>query len=237
LHLDRGEQNMSTQNIEVEVRALIPDISKLRTTLKEKGAEYQGKSFLHDIYFCRKNQTSISEVEMHEVGSYSLRLRKSRDTNGLEKITLNSKTITSTGDHNAWEEHETDINNFKETALLLHQTEFKPFFELKKTRYTYSFDDQKIFIEEIEDYGDCIEIEIMTSQGKEDAAKEKILSFLEILGINKSNIVPKSVTNLIMKERAFKKSIRLYKEEQCSLRNQFDWLFFISLIYMNCNSF
>lgn len=200
---------MSTQNIEVEIRALISNISKLRTILEEKGAEYQGESFLHDIYFCRKNQNSISEVEMHEVGSYSLRLRKSRNATGLEKITLNSKTITSEGDHNAWEEHEAEIDNFKETALLLYQTEFKPFFELKKIRYTYFLDDKKVFIEKIEDYGDCIEIEIMTSQGKEVAAKEKILSFLEILGVNKSNIVPKSVTNLIMKERAFKKSIQL----------------------------
>lgn len=193
-------------HIEVEIRALVKNLDLIKSKIENLGGEYLGFSSLHDIYFCNNNITTVEKAEMHEVGSYSLRLRKySKDDK--TSINLNTKTITKKGDHNAWEEHETDVLDFNEAAKILLTTEFKPFFELQKTRYEYKLKELNVFLDDIKDFGACIEVEIITHPGDETNAKDKIINFLAGLGITKDDVVPKSVTNLVMKERAFKSEI------------------------------
>jgi len=195
------------KNIEVELRALVEDPKDFQEKLKQKGAEHKSSSYLKDVYFCDKKATSVADVEMDKVGSYSLRLRVA-EKNGNESVTLNTKTITTHGDHNAWEEHEVKIENFREAALILSTTEFKPFFELEKHRHTYLLNDMEILVEEITDFGGAIEVEIMCMPGEEEDSKAKIKNLLKDgLGLNESEIVPKSVTNIIMKQRAFNQEI------------------------------
>lgn len=201
--------NSTKENIEVEIRALVEDIGRLQKQLISQGGKYHGEYYLHDIYFCRKEYTRLEEVEMNKVGSYGLRLRKSKDYDGKREVTLNSKTITKEGDHNAWEEHEVAIGDFVESAKILLLTEFKPFFELEKTRHHYILDGFDIFVEDIKDFGYCIEVEKMTAPGNEEEAKNQILTLLGRLEIESDKIVPKSVTNLVMQERAFKQSIEI----------------------------
>jgi predicted adenylyl cyclase CyaB len=196
------------KNIEVEMRALVKDMGPLQSAVEKVGAIYKSENSLHDIYFCDKSINSVEEVEMHDVGSYSLRLRKYSNDTGA-KISLNTKTITRTGDHNAWEEHETMVENFKETAKILVATEFKPYFELEKIRREYVLGELSICLEDIKDFGACIEVEIITSPGDEDTAKERILQFLSSVGVTRDAVVPKSVTNIVMKERAFKANVDL----------------------------
>jgi len=195
------------KNIEVELRALVKDAELFQNQLKEKGAEYKNSSYLCDIYFCEKNATAVADVEMDEIGSYSLRLRVARK-NDVETITINTKTITNTGDHNAWEEHEIIVDNFKEAALILSMTEFKPFFKLEKHRHTYIINEMEVLVEDITDFGGAIEVEIMCAPGDEERSKSQIKSLLlNELGLSESDIVPKSVTNIIMKQRAFNQKI------------------------------
>ncbi|MBP9749524.1 MAG: CYTH domain-containing protein [Candidatus Pacebacteria bacterium] len=112
--------------------------------------------------------------------------------------------MTTEGDHTAWEEHEVKIENFREAALILATTKFMPFFALEKHRHTYEFDGMKILVEEITDFGGAIEAEIMCIPGKEEPLKAKIRNLLiHELGLNELEIVPKSVTNIILKQRAF----------------------------------
>lgn len=195
------------KNIEVELRALVKDAKNFQEKLKQKGAIYQNSSYLCDVYFCEKNASSVKDVEMDEVGSYSLRLRVARKDD-KEEITVNTKTITNQGDHNAWEEHEVVVNSFKEAAKIMLTTEFKPFFKLEKHRHTYAINGMEVLVEDITDFGGAIEIEIMCAPGEEDGSKEKIKNLLITdLGLSESDIVPKSVTNIIMKQRAFNQEI------------------------------
>lgn len=195
------------KNIEVELRALVNDPKYFQEKLKQKGAEHKNSSYLKDVYFCDKKATSVADVEMDKVGSYSLRLRIARKGD-TETISLNTKTITTEGDHNAWEEHEVKIDNFREAALILSTTEFKPFFELEKHRHTYLLNDMEILVEEITDFGGAIEVEIMCMPGEEEGSKAKIKNLLtNELGLSEAEIVPKSVTNIIMKQRAFNQEI------------------------------
>ena len=197
------------KNIEVELRALVKDVEDFQEQLKEKGAVYKNSSYLCDIYFCKKSICGIEGVEMNEVGSYSLRLRVTRKDE-KEEVTINTKTITNEGDHNAWEEHEIVVDSFAEAAKIMSMTEFKPFFKLEKHRHTYVINDMEVLVEDIVDFGGGIEVEIMCVAGDEEVSKDKIKSLLiENLGLSESDIVPKSVTNIIMKQRAFNQEIAL----------------------------
>jgi predicted adenylyl cyclase CyaB len=200
-------QKTGTKNIEVEIRTRLDDIDSFRNTLKECGAEFTMSVYICDVYFCNRAATKVGDVEMDAVGSYSLRLRRTKKGDEKEHVTLNTKIITNHGDHNAWEEHEIEVSDFPEAAKILNTTEFKPFFKLEKTRHIYRFDDMEVCVEDISDFGGAVEVEIMCAPGDEARAKEKIRDFLRQCNIGEDKIVPKSITNIIMKERAFKQEI------------------------------
>lgn len=202
--------NNESKNIEVEIRARLDDISGFKNRIEKFGAKPISSLYMCDIYFCKKTAKKVEDVEMDEVGSYSLRLRKLKQGNNKDKFTINTKTITNHGDHNAWEEHEAEVSDFSEAAKIFNTTEFKPFFKLEKERFVYVLDNMEICVEDIVDFGGAVEIEIMCSNDEEVAeAKQKIKSFLHKCGINDANIVQKSITNIIMKERAFKQKIAI----------------------------
>jgi predicted adenylyl cyclase CyaB len=197
------------KNIEVEIRARLDDVDLFRNILKELGAKFVMSVYMCDVYFCNQSATKVEDVEMDAVGSYSIRLRRTRKSDEDEHVTLNTKTITRRGDHNAWEEHEIEVDDFIEAAKILNTSEFKPFFKLEKTRFVYRFDDMEICVEDIINFGGAVEIEIMCETGEESKAKEKIKTFLRQCNIADEKIVPKSITNIIMKERTFKQEIIL----------------------------
>lgn len=201
-------QEIGTKNIEVEIRARLDDINLFRDILEKQGAEFYASAYMCDIYFCNRAATRVEDVEMDTVGSYSLRLRKAKKGNEKEHITLNTKTITNHGDHNAWEEHEVEVSDFSEAAKILNMAEFKPFFKLEKNRFVYRLNDMQICVEDIADFGAAVEVEIMCASGDESSAKGKIKAFLKQCNVDENHIVPKSITNIIMKERAFKQEIQ-----------------------------
>jgi adenylate cyclase class IV len=62
----------------------------------------------------------------------------------------------------------------------------------------------EICLEDIVDFGLGIEVEIMTTKEGSESSIQKIKKLLASLGISDEDIVPKSITNMIMHERAFK---------------------------------
>ena len=202
--------NNKTKNIEVEIRSRLDDIGDFKKLIEKLEAKRVISLYVCDIYFCKKTAKKVEDVEMDEVGSYSLRLRKLKQGSNKEKFTVNTKTIINYGDHNAWEEHEVEVSDFSEAASIFKTTEFKPFFKLEKKRFIYTLENMEICIEDIVDFGGAVEIEIMCSNNEEAAdAKRKIKSFLYKCGVNDASIVPKSITNIIMRERAFKQKITI----------------------------
>lgn len=200
--------NNESKNIEVEIRAHLGDTKSFKKNIKKLGAKPVTSLYICDIYFCKKTAKKVEDIEMDEVGSYSLRLRKLKKGATKEKFTINTKTITNYGDHNAWEEHEVEVSNFSEPAKIFTATEFKPFLKLEKERFIYTLDNMEICVENIVDFGGAVEIEIMCSNSEEVIeAKQKIKNFLNKCGMDNTSIVSKSITNIIMKERAFKQEI------------------------------
>ena len=188
-------------NQEIEVRAILTAAQR-RTLPKKLRAGSKGgnrETRLSDIYYCPKKTGSFRQIEMQKPGSYSLRLRESREGN-KSRTSLNVKIITSRGDHNSWRELEIAVSSLAESEKILAALGFKPFFRLEKTRRTFHMRGVTVAVEDIKNFGPVIEAEIITSRKRETAAKQKILNLSTDLEIKKEQIVKKSVTNLLMRK-------------------------------------
>jgi predicted adenylyl cyclase CyaB len=188
---------------EVELRVLLQENehAQIFEKLKSVGAVLRDEENLTDIYFCPKEVTSFSGVEMDEVGSFGLRLRQTI-TDGKTKNDLNIKIITSYADHHAWEEHEVEVDSLEEMKAILKGLGFKAFVTIEKKRSNYTYQNMLVIVEDIKDFGLGIEVEIKISYEKREEAKVEIKKFLQSIGIGEEKIVPKSITNIIMREKA-----------------------------------
>jgi len=59
-----------------------------------------------------------------------------------------------------------------------------------------------ICLEDIVGFDSIIEVEVITDKLGSQRAKEKIRAFLNEIGIDNNQLVPKSITNLLMRQRA-----------------------------------
>jgi len=186
---------------EIELRALLTPAQKNKLQKMLAGEEYVFVKEVKvlDAYFCPHSVKQFSEIEMDSVGSFSLRLRQS--IQGSEKKNeLNIKVITKFGDHQAWDEHEVRVDDYKQMAMILKAIGFKVFFEFTKVRRVFRRERCTIFLEDIKKFGSCVEIEIMAPANKAESAKSEIKDLLRQLGVADNQIVKKSVTNLLMRK-------------------------------------
>ena len=190
---------------EIEVRALIKgeDIDAIRETIVRSGAVSKGVRSIHDVYYCDKSCQTVENAEMNKVGSYSVRIRK-EEKEGVVSISYNKKIITYEGDHNSWKEEEEPRNDFEKANQEMIDSGYKFFFELDKDREKFILDDMEICLEDIQDFGLGIEVEVMATQEDSERVKQRIKTFLKSIGVQEKDIVPKRITNIIMHQRAFK---------------------------------
>ncbi|MFH1855285.1 MAG: CYTH domain-containing protein [bacterium] len=194
------DKEKEMKNHEVELRAFITKRKKENILDLLKNAPSK-KQYIKDVYYCPNSVRQFSEVEMDDVGSFSLRLRESKVGSKLE-TTINMKVITAYEDHNAWDEHEIKINSLKEAQKICVALGFKSFFTLEKHRHVFKYRGMSVNFEEIKDAGSAIEVELITEKSKASEAKQKILDFFEEAGIKSEQIVKKSLTNELMHKLA-----------------------------------
>lgn len=190
---------------EIEIRALINggDKDLIRDKIIKSGAISKGIRSIHDVYYCDNSCQKVEDAEMNKVGSYSVRIRK-EVKDGVTSISYNKKTITTEGDHNSWKEEEEPREDFENANQEMLDSGYKFFFDLDKDREKFILDDMEICLEDIKDFGLGIEVEVMATQEESDEVKQKIKTFLKSIDVQEEDIVPKSITNIIMHQRAFK---------------------------------
>ena len=188
--------------MEIEIRAFIEDIDGIKAKLDVIGAKYYSKERIIDYWFCEKDKGKFEQVQQNAPGSYGLRVRQS-EKEGKNIFELNCKVLKKEGDHNAFHEFETKIDNFEQTKKILESIGFKIFCTLDKIRITYSFDRCKINIEDIKGFKPAVELEIISDEHVEEN-KAFLRELLDKLGIDPKNRIEKSITYLYMKEFAFK---------------------------------
>lgn len=188
---------------EVELRALLKqgESQKIVEKLKSLNASHRGVTRVTDVYFCRESAQSFDEIEMRDVGSYSLRIRDS--INGKSSgsdCTLNMKVVTQYYDHSSWRELETGISSRSDAEAMLRALGFKPYCTIEKSRDNYEYGRFNVILEDIKDFGPAIEVEVLTTKEEGEAAKREIRALMENeLGIPKDEIIPKSISGIIMR--------------------------------------
>ena len=188
--------------MEIEIRAFVDNLESIEKKLKLMKVKKTEITQIKDIWYGPKDASSYEDVKMDHVGSYGLRLRQEKD----KPAELNVKAIITHGDHNVFDEAETNINNIDQMKTILKLIGLKPFCVLEKKRTTYSLDNMKINLEDIKGFEPCIEIEILADEDF-DKHKEKIHKMIEKLGIKNKDIIEKSITLLFMKKYGFKQKI------------------------------
>ena len=189
---------------EVEFRALLTD--EMFKYFLERGkniskSNIENPIIIEDAYFCPQKVQSFSEIEMDEIGSYSLRLRRETKKDKTD-ISMNTKIIQNVGDHNAWLEHEVIVSSFEETRRILEAIGFKCFFEFKKRRYSFHDGEINVCLEDIDKFQPAIEIEILATEDKTAEAKQTLLDYLGSNNVPNDAIIKKSITNILMKKLA-----------------------------------
>lgn len=190
-------------NQEIEKRALLSaeQLAQFKKKLESMGAKQVAESRIHDVYFCPNAVKSFSELEMNEVGSYSLRLRDEEEGKSSEK-TINTKVITSKGDHNSWAEYEITIDSIETAGKIIETIGFKPFCDIDKKRKTFKVGRMSVLLEDIRDFGFGVEVEILSSKEDSDKAKKEIDDFFRAVGVREDQVVSKSITNIIMRAKS-----------------------------------
>lgn len=198
------------QLLETEIRVILSQQQREEITdkLTGMGAEFIKSHKVTDVYYCSQSVTSFSDLEMNEVGSYSIRIRETEE-NGETSIDWNIKQITEEADHAAWAEYEVKLSSMDMADKMLRIMAFKPFIKIEKDRKIYSIKDKAkraftLLIEDITDFGPVLEIETFSRRKDVEKSKQSIYDLIEQAGMSTDQIVPKSVTNLIMRQKAFK---------------------------------
>lgn len=181
--------------MEIEIRAFVRSFERIRKKIKELGGNKIKEIKITDYWFCPEEVESFEGTAMEEAGDFGLRVR---ETNGSYE--LNCKVINKKGDHNAFEEFETEVKSGEQTIKILKNIGMKNFCVVKKLREVYELNDFKVNIEDIEDFRPVIEIEKISD--KEKGFKEKILKLIDKLGTPRENVIDKSITYLYMKDHS-----------------------------------
>lgn len=171
--------------MEIEVKAPLASFQSIRNKVKEISGKriFRGRQI--DIYFqhpCKK----------FEETDETLRIRKVKD-----KAYLTYKGPRLNSSLKARLEMEVTVSDFNLIGKILVRLGFKPVMKIKKFRETWLIDDMHINLDDVEELGKFIEIEIISKEIEE----EKILKTLEKLGIEKKKIIKETYFELKEKRK------------------------------------
>ncbi len=179
--------------LEIEKKYQIKDttIQELGRIIKKSGARYVGKNKQRDIYFNVPGRDSLTSKEC-------LRIRES----GTKKeITYKPPTqkVDMKNDFFSKKEVDLSIQNIETAKTLLLDIGCTVLAEVRKERRVFELDKFKIFIDNVQDIGLFLEIEILDDFSKIKKGIVEIDSLLNNLKIN-CKIENKPYRDLVIKK-------------------------------------
>jgi len=187
--------------MEIELRGFIQNIDNFKNALSDLNAKFINEIHLIDYWFCPNDKKTFDEVKQKTTGSYALRLRSSV-INNKESSEITVKVLKKEDDHNAFYEYESKIENITQVRKILQSIGFKEFCVVDKKRFSYSFENITINIENIAGFPLAMELEII-AEDKIPQWKKKLNDLRKKLGISDSDLIEKSITFLYMSKNSF----------------------------------
>lgn len=158
--------------IEVEIRARIEDVEKIKNELKNIGAKFIKVEKQIDRIF--GHPMFLDEDKMITEGGLSVRIREVGD-----KKTLEFKEILRTG---GGIEIKSELSSVDVGLKFLNKLEFKEAFTISKSREIYSYKNFTVCLDKVDRIGEFIEIEKMVEIFENvNKAREECVKLLKIL--------------------------------------------------------
>jgi adenylate cyclase class 2 len=145
--------------LEVELKVRIPSLEAVRKRLREKGAGYTGRIHENDIYYNAPHRDFSVTDEAVRV----------RYTNDHAVVTYKGPKIRKSG-LKAREELNTAVESGEVFEQMLDRLGFTRTTEVNKWRENYRFSDAAISLDEVDELGTFVEIEIMAADENSPAA-------------------------------------------------------------------
>ncbi len=164
--------------IEVEAKAHVNDFNSIIEKLKEIGAKKVMTEHQKDTYF------NNLEYRDFEKSDEALRIRNTTINNEESEIILTYKGPKLDNVSKTRKEIEVNVEDFKNTGLILESLGFKPAADVEKERTSYSFHEFTISLDKVHKVGNFVEIEKGMVEGEDfKEAINKIFEIYEKLGI------------------------------------------------------
>jgi adenylate cyclase class 2 len=145
--------------LEVELKVKVPSLESVRKLLLEKGAECSGRIHEHDIYYNAPHRDFGITDEAVRV----------RYTNDHAVVTYKGAKIKKFG-LKAREELNTAVESGEVFETMLDRLGFTKTTEVNKWRENFRYSDAAICLDEVDELGTFVEIEIMTEDENSHAA-------------------------------------------------------------------
>jgi adenylate cyclase class 2 len=164
--------------IEVEVKAHVNEFSGIEKKLNEIGAKKTKIEHQKDTYF---NNPAYRDFEKSDE---ALRIRNTRINNEKSEIILTYKGAKLDDASKTRKEIEVNVENSKNTCLILENLGFKPAADVEKERTTYLLGEFIISLDKVYNVGNFVEIEKDMIEGEDfKEALDKIFEIYKKLGI------------------------------------------------------
>lgn len=164
--------------IEVEAKAHVNDFNSILKKLNEIGAKKIMIEHQKDTYF---NNLQYRDFEKSDE---ALRIRHTTINNKESQIILTYKGPKLDDVSKTRKEIEVNVEDSKNTGLILESLGFKPAADVEKERTSYSFQEFTISLDKVHKVGNFVEIEKGMVEGEDfKEALDKIFEIYKKLGI------------------------------------------------------
>ena len=172
--------------IEMEIKAYLND--ETLTNFLELAPKFLSSSTQSDVYYNAPNRDFKKTDE-------ALRIRVS---NGHAEVTYKGPKIDA--ETKAREEINVKIDDYQKFNTILQILNFKRIKSVDKIRQQYAWEGLSVMVDEVKDLGRFLEVEVLVESNFE-AAKERVFSLLNKIGLDKEKLTRESYLELLLKEQ------------------------------------
>jgi len=164
---------------EIEIKLKVNDLSAIEKKLKELGCLLSENILQHDVIYSLKDKQA--EFNKSKEGDIIIRIRKQDDV-----AQLNLKKQMSYEMDNI--EYETEIKNPEAVHQMLMLLGWTPTVEVRKVRRKGKLSDYEICLDEVEELGNYIELEKLTSDSDDpNKVRQELFEALTPFGLSEKD--------------------------------------------------
>ncbi len=165
---------------EIEIKVRVKNLKVLEQKLQEKGCVLSAPITQHDtIYSLKENNNDF--WEQTKEGDIILRIRRLTDTTEFNLKQQRSNEMDNI-------EYETEVKDAEIMHQMLGVLGWIPSVEVKKLRQKGKIGDYEICLDKVEELGDFVELEKMTSEDADpNKVREELFQVLESFGLSRKD--------------------------------------------------